>query len=60
MAVFEGREVDTPMHIMLLEQTKGERKAFLGESKKGSHVVRLPTRAHGCHKRKKNLSFCEI
>ena len=56
--VFEG--VDTPMHTMLLGQTEGERKAFLGGSKKGSHFGKLPPRALGCHKRRKNLSFCEI
>ena len=50
--------VDTQRILCFL--TKGERKAFLGESKKGSHVVRLPLRAHGCHKRRKNLSFYEI
>ena len=48
--------VDTPTYTMLLEQTEGERKAFLGGSKKGSHVVRLPPRAIGCHKRRKNLT----
>ena len=57
---FWGAGVDTPMHTMLLDQTEGERKAFLGGSKKGSHIVLLPPRAHGCHKRRKNLSFCEI
>ena len=41
-------------------QSEGERKAFLGGSKKGSDVVRLPPRAHGCHKRRKNLTFSEI
>ena len=52
--------VDTPMHTMLLEQTEEQNKTFLGGSKKGSHVVRLPPRANGCHKRRKNLSFCKI
>ena len=28
--------------------------------KKGSHIVRLPPRALGCHKRWKSLFFCEI
>ena len=44
----------------LLGQTEGERKAFLGGCKKGDHIVRLPPRALGCHKRWKSLSFCEI
>ena len=60
VAVFEGRGIDTPMHTMFLDQTEGERNAFLGGSKKGSHIVRLTPRALGCHKRRKNLSFCEI
>ena len=55
-----GREGDTPMHTMLLDQTEGERKAFLGGSTKGSHEVRLPPRARGFHKKRKNLSSCEI
>ena len=54
------RGIDTPMHTMLVDQTEGERKAFLGGSKKGSDIVRLPPIALGCHKRRKNLSFCEI
>ena len=37
--VFFERGVDTPMY-------HGERKAFLGGSKKGSCIVRLPPRAH--------------
>ena len=57
VTVFEGRELIPKRILSFL--TKGERKAFLGESKKGTHVVRLPPRAHGCHKRRKNLSFCE-
>ena len=52
--------LDTPMHTMLLDQAEEEREAFLGGSKKGSHIMRLPPRALGCHKRRKNLSFCEI
>ena len=44
----------------LLGQNKGERKAFLGASKKWGHIVRLPPRVLGCHKRRKSLSFCEI
>ena len=36
---FEGGY--TPIHTMLLDQTKGETKSFLGGSKKGSHIVRL-------------------
>ena len=55
---FEG--VDTPMHTMLLDQIEGERKAFLGGSKKGSYIVRLPPKAIGCHKRRKTILFCEI
>ena len=35
----------------LLGQTEGKRKAFFGECKKGDRVVRLPSRALGCHKR---------
>ena len=35
----------------LLNQTEGERKAFLGGYKKGGHIVQLPPRALGCHKR---------
>ena len=52
--------VDILMQTMLLGQTEGERKAFLGRCKKGSHIVRLPPRALGCHKKRKSLSFCEI
>ena len=55
-----GGGADTPVHTMLLDQTEGERKTFLGGSKKGSHIVRLLPRALGCLKRRKNLSFCEI
>ena len=43
-----------------LGETEGERKAFSGGCKKGGHIVRLPPRALGCHKRWKSLSFCEI
>ena len=50
---------NTPMHAMLLGQTEGERKAFLRGSKKWGHIVRLPPRALGFHKRN-ILSFCEI
>ena len=50
----------TAMHTRLLDQTEDERKVFLGGSKKGSHIVRLPLRALGCHKRRKSLCFCEI
>ena len=57
---FWGAGVDTSMHIMLLDQTEGEWKAFLGGSRKGSHIVRLTPRALDCHKRRKNLSSCEI
>ena len=35
----------------LLDQSKGERKAFFGDCKKGGQIVRLPPRAIGCHKR---------
>ena len=35
----------------LLSQTEGERKVFLGDWKKGSHIVRVPPRALVCHKR---------
>ena len=41
-------------------QAKEEKKAFFGGCKKGIHIVRLPPRALGCHKRWKSLSFCEI
>ena len=44
----------------LLGKTEGKMKAFFGGCKKGSHIVRLPPRALGCHKRWKSLSFCEI
>ena len=60
MVLFKGGGLDTPMHTMFLDQTEGERKAFLGASKEGSRIVRLPPRALGCHKSRKNLSFCEI
>ena len=30
------------MHTMLPDQTEGEKKGFLGGSKKGSHIVRYP------------------
>ena len=43
----------------LLGQTEGERKAFLGGSIKGGHIVILPPRVLGCYKRWKSLS-CEI
>ena len=43
VTVFEGRELILKRILSFL--TKGERKAFLGESKKGTHVVRLPPRA---------------
>ena len=43
VTVFEGRELIPKRILSFL--TKGERKAFLGESKKGTHVVRLPPRA---------------
>ena len=51
---------DTPMSTMLLDQTEGERRAFFGGSKKRIRIVRLPLRAFGCHKKRKNLSSCEI
>ena len=35
----------------LFGQSKGERKAFSEECKKGGHIMRLPLRALGCHKR---------
>ena len=44
----------------LLEQTQGERKAFYGGLKKGNHIVRLPPKALGSHKREISLSFCKI
>ena len=53
---FWGAGVDTPMHTTLLDQTEGERKAFLGGSKKGSQIVRLPPRGLDCHKRRKKIS----
>ena len=34
-----------------LDQSEGQRKAFFGGCKKGGHIVRLPRRALGCHKR---------
>ena len=49
--------LDTPMHTILLGQTEEEEKTFLGGSKEGSLIVRLPTKALSCHKRRKNLSF---
>ena len=41
----------------LLGQTLGEREAFFDGCKKRSHIVRLPRRALGCHKRWKSISF---
>ena len=35
----------------LLGQTKGERNALFGGSKKKNHIVRLPPRALGCDKK---------
>ena len=35
----------------LLVQSEGERKAFFEGCKKGGHIVRLPPRTLGCHKR---------
>ena len=43
----------------LLGETEEERKVFFRVFKKGGHIVRLPPRALGCHKRWKSLSFCE-
>ena len=43
----------------LLGQTEGERKAFLGGSKKGDHIVRLPPSALGCVIRDEKVS-CKI
>ena len=43
VTVFEGRELILKRILSFL--TKGERKAFLGESKRETHV-RLPPRAH--------------
>ena len=38
-------------------QARGERQeGLLGGSKKGSHTVRLPPRALGCHKRHEKVS----
>ena len=45
------------IHTMLLDQTEGKRKAFLGGSKKRSCIVRFLPRALGCHKRRKNSPF---
>ena len=47
-------------YILFLAKLKGQREAFLEGFKKEGHIVRLPPRALGCHKRWKSLSFCEI
>ena len=47
----------------LLGQTEGERKmqkTFFGGCKKRSHIVRLPPRALGCHKRWKTSPFVKF
>ena len=54
------RGIDTLIHTMLPDQTEGENKDFLGGFKKGSCILRFPPRTLCCHKRRKNLSFCEI
>ena len=42
-----------------LGQTEGKKRVFSGRCKRG-HIVRLPPRALGYHKRWRSLSFCEI
>ena len=45
--------------LCFLAKLKGKGRPFLEGPKKFSHIARLPARALGCHKRRKNLSFCE-
>ena len=47
-AFLEWKSID---FIAYVGQTEGEKKAFLEGSRKEGHIVRLPSRAFGCHKR---------
>ena len=47
-------------YYALLDQIEGERKSFFEGCKKWGHILRLPPRALGCHKRWKSPSFSEI
>ena len=46
--------------ILFLAKLKGRGRPFLKGARSGSHIVKLPPRALGCHKRWKSLSFCKI
>ena len=59
---FQNKSVNSPFnwvsrYILFLAKLKGK---VQGWCKMGDHLMRLPPRALGCHKRWKSLSFCEI
>ena len=47
-------------YILFLTKLNRKGRPFLEDARRGGHIVRLPSKAPGCHKRLKGLSFCEI
>ena len=62
---FQNKSVSSPFnwvsrYILFLAKLKGRGRPFSKGARRGGHIVRLPSRALGCHKTWKSLSFCEI
>ena len=60
VCIFKGRGGGVKRKGVDKLESEGERKTFLGGSRKGSHVVRLPPRAHGCEKEEKISPFVKF
>ena len=61
---FQNKSVSSPFnwvsrYILFLAKLKGRGRPFSKGARRGGHIVRLPSRALGCHKTWKSLSFCE-